>query len=424
MRALGWLLLATFTLWGCSKGGTSSDTGTTTAERPDAGPSAPVVRKDCRGAPERAVCTDEDPFTVDDRCTQGTCRGTALKLEIVEAFTEPSAVTRRMSFLAPTDRTVVRARLAGADGLVGNLRWAVTPKGDATGPAKVMTELGPALTFAGSSKIGQNGSRKPNPALEYEVLAFLELDGKRLEAKLPQTLFIRQEEGDVLRQEYLDYATHFQPTAAQIVPPSRPRFNTGNYTVIAEEKKNGLETLLAGMTSHLRTLTNNDVQRVPVGRTGLPANTVVVDPGPAIFNVGPLGDTDPQGDDRCAGPVVNGRCAGAILAGPNGKAETVANNRRTFVDLERFVSSAYRNPQRNRAAGSITRNSLHTRGLALDIDPRTLELPGKTAAHAMCLVEQAGELAAAPSGKSFTERGAATFLECDDPFADHVHVNL
>ncbi len=416
--AVRFLLVATF-LAGCTKDEAAADAGLAAASK-DAGP--PKLLTDCSGARERTPCSDGDPLTVEDRCSRNLCVGTKLKLEIVEAFTDPAA--DRRSFLAPSDKTVVRARLIGPEPLVSTVSWKVTPKGSQTGPAKLVTAKGPALTFIGSSKIGQNGSRQPNPALQYEVLAFLELEGKRLEAKLPQTIVIRQEEVDVLRQEYLDYGTNFQPSAAQIVPPTRPHFNTGNYSLIAEEKKDGLENLLKSVSKNLNALINNDVQKVPVGRAGLPPNTVVVEPGPSIFNVGPLGDTDPQGDDRCAGPVVEGRCGGAILAGPNGRADTTANNRRSFVDVERFVSSAYRNPQRNRAAGSITRNSLHTRGMALDIDPRTMNIPGKSAQQAMCLVEQAGELAAAPTGKSFTERGAATFLECDDPFADHVHVNL
>ncbi|WP_047860753.1 D-Ala-D-Ala carboxypeptidase family metallohydrolase [Archangium gephyra] len=175
------------------------------------------------------------------------------------------------------------------------------------------------------------------------------------------------------------------------------------------------------MDERVRALLQNDVQEKPVGTRGLTPRTVVVSPGAPILTVGALGDTDPQGDDVCSGPRVGGRCAGSILAGPNGIADTRANNRETQVKLEDFVSSAFRNPQRNRAAGSATINSRHTRGSALDIDPRRMPIPGKTPQQLMCIVEAAGDTVVGERD-SFTERGATLFLACDSPSADHVHV--
>ena len=89
--------------------------------------------------------------------------------------------------------------------------------------------------------------------------------------------------------------------------------------------------------------------------------------------------------------------------------------------LEDFVSSAFRNPQRNRAAGSVVLDSRHTRGRALDLDPRLMPVPGKTPQQLMCIVEAAGD-AVVGERDSFTERGATRFLECNDPMADHVHL--
>jgi hypothetical protein len=40
----------------------------------------------------------------------------------------------------------------------------------------------------------------------------------------------------------------------------------------------------------------------------------------------------------------------------------------------------------------------------------------------MCLVETAGRAAVGNSGRAFTERGAAVFLDCESPAADHVHI--
>jgi hypothetical protein len=118
---------------------------------------------------------------------------------------------------------------------------------------------------------------------------------------------------------------------------------------------------------------------------------------------------------------VSGSCTGPIHAGRNGIAETRANNRRVRVALEPFVTSAFRNPQRNRAIGSLALNSRHTRGRALDIDPRSMRVVGKDARQLMCVIEAAGARVV-NEANSFTERGAATFLDCDDPVADHVHI--
>ena len=72
-----------------------------------------------------------------------------------------------------------------------------------------------------------------------------------------------------------------------------------------------------------------------------------------------------------------------------------------------------------RCSASI--NSRHTLGSALDLDPRLLSIPGKTAPQLMCILEAAGD-AVVGKKDSFTERGATTFLACDSPAADHVHV--
>ncbi len=380
------------------------------------------IKVDCSTAADSAACDDGDRFTVGDRCTARECKGTALSLEVAEAFVEVSP--GRTSFLAPAEQMVVVARLNGSPEHEAALEWKVTARGRHTGPAKILTGRGQRLVFQGTSKLGNSGSRRPNPPLEYDVVALLNLDGRNFEANLPADVLLRQSEVETLRQEYVDYDTRFRPGPLHVVPVSRPLFNTGNYSLIVEEQPDALERMFNGINHHATRLVNNDVQVHPVGKRGLSRTTVVVDPGPSGYNTGALGDTDPTGDDECAQPKVDGRCKAAILAGPNGVVETPANNRRVKIDIDRFITSAFRNPQRNRAAGSVTRNSLHTRGLALDIDPRAMAIPGKSSTDMMCILEQAGDLAVAPDGKSFTERGAATYLECDDPIADHVHVNF
>jgi hypothetical protein len=338
-------------------------------------------------------------------------------LEIVEVDT-PSGDTDEPTFVAPAEEASIRARVSRAPEREGAIRWQIEPVGSHTGPgAPSAAPAGATLVFRGASRLPATGSREPNPPLEYEVVASLADGGDTLEAPV----LLRQLERDVLRQEYVDYATQFRPGPDQVGPPARVVLNRGNYSVVAEEVPGGLAALLDELTVAVRGLMASDVQVVPVGRTGLDPQAVVVEPGPPVLRVGRLGSTDPKGDDVCAGPLVGGRCAGPVRAGPNGTAETRANNRGISLDLSRAVTSAFRNPQRNRAVGSKALNSRHTRGRALDLDPRVLAVPGRTSAQMMCVLEAAGDAVAGPSN-SFTEKGATTFLACDSPLADHVHV--
>ncbi len=315
-----------------------------------------------------------------------------------------------------------RGRVRNAEELEDRIQWHLQPVGPQTADADPTAHEGQEAVFRAFSRVGTAGSRKPNPPLEYDVVASIPLEnGETLQVRLPSTTYLHQDEEDVLRQEYVDFGTKFRPNRAQISIPAQRTFNTGNYTVITEEDTGGLARMLGQLDERIRALLNNDVQEKPVGTRGLAPSTVVVSPGAPILKVGALGDTDPQGDDLCAGPLVGGRCTGSILAGPNGTADTRANNRATQLKLEDFVSSAFRNPQRNRAAGSVVLDSFHTRGRALDLDPRLMPVPGKTPQQLMCIVEAAGDTVVGESD-SFTERGATRFLDCNDPMADHVHV--
>lgn len=351
--------------------------------------------------------------------------GRKVALEITEVRTQggegPADAPPRTSFIAPGEDVTVRARLVNVPAEEeARIQWTVRPVGPHTGPATPAEGLGKEFSFRASSALPPGSSREPAPPLEYEVLATAEVKGEKLEARLPPSTFIRQEERDILRQEYFDFGATFEPQLAQVVVPGRRRFNTGNYTLIVEESEGGLDDLLRRMNEEVNRLLNDDVQERPVGTRGLTPTTVVVSTGPSVLLIGALGDTDPQGDDICGGARVQGVCVGPILAGRNGIAETRANNRDVRVDLETFVSSAFRNPRRNAAVGSSI-GSRHTRGRALDIDPRSIAVRGRDARQLMCVVEAAGDRIVGERN-SFTEKGAKTFLDCNDPAADHVHV--
>lgn len=349
--------------------------------------------------------------------------GRTVKLAITEVKIKGASDAPRTSFLAPKEDVTVRAELTNAPADdVAHIRWTVRPMGPHTGPATPAEAQGRDLTFRGSSALVPGASREPVPPLEYEVLATATVGGRTLEARLPPSTFIRQDERDTLRQEYLDFGASFEPGLTQVLVPARRRFNTGNYTLVVEEQQGALEDLLTRMNTEVNRILNDDVQEKKVGTRGLKPDTVVVSPGPAVLGAGPLGDTDPQGDDVCGGLLVGGACAGPILAGRNGIAETRANNRDIRVDVEPLVTSAFRNPRRNAAVGSSI-TSRHTRGRALDIDPRSLTVRGKDTRQLMCVIEAAGDRIVGERG-SFTEQGARTFLDCEDPAADHVHIQL
>jgi hypothetical protein len=346
-----------------------------------------------------------------------------LSLEVVDLTVSGSErdEASKTSFVT-TDAITARGRVRNAEELEERIQWHLQPVAPQTADADPTTHTGREAVFHGFSRVGTAGNRKPNPPLEYELVAALLLEnGETLQVRLPPTTFLRQDETDVLRQEYIDFGTSFRPGRVQVSIPGRRVLNTGNYTFIAEKEAGELSRLLDQLDERVRALLNNDVQEKAVGTRGLSPKAVVVSPGAPILTVGALGDTDPQGDDVCGGSRVNGRCNGPILAGPNGIADTRANNRDAKPKLEAFVSSAYRNPQRNRAAGSVVLNSRHTQGRALDIDPRLMPIPGKTPQQLMCIVEAAGD-AVVGASDSFTEQGATRFLACDSPAADHVHI--
>ncbi|MCP3135810.1 hypothetical protein [Pyxidicoccus xibeiensis] len=348
--------------------------------------------------------------------------GREVTLEITEVFTRQAGTAPLRTSFVTQEEMVARARVQGGDAkLAEAIRWTVRPVGTHTGPAAPAEATGAELVFRGSSALPLTGSREPNQPLEYEVVASLALEGRTLEAKLPPTTFVRQEEADILRQEYVDYGTQFKPTLAHVRVPGRPTLNRGNYTVIVEENPGELDRLASDLEAEVNRLLNDDVQVVRVGAQAPSPSSVVVSPGPSVLMLGPLGDTEPKGDDVCAGKRINNGCSGPILAGPNRIADTLANNRKTQVKLETIITSAYRNPQRNRFVGSKSIDSRHTRGMALDLDPRFLAIPGKDASHLMCIVELAG-IRLVGEDDSYSENGPTTFLDCNDEAADHVHV--
>lgn len=383
----------------------------------------------CQNTPVADGTSCSDGGVINGMCRSGRCVG--VKLEIYDVLTPSDTANPNGedSFVTP-DNIVVRGRVTERPELDAQIRWTVAPVGGVTRAATPATATGPNITFKGASGQSTGGSRQANRPLQYDVTARVTVDGRQLEDTVPPLEPIRQDERDIIRQEYIDYATQFRPTRDKVNAPQTARFNTGNYSMIAEETAGNLQNLLNQLGPVVNALLNNDVQVRAVGTRNLQPTDVVVNPGPDIatsgsnaVNIGPLGDTDPQGDDVCT-VMANGACNGAITAGPNGIAETRANNRNAGVNLSSAIESAFRNPQRNRAVGSMSVNSRHTRGRAFDLVPNAahgISVRGKTTNQLICIIEMAGD-SIVGGQDSFVEQGCCTFLRCNSPSADHNHI--
>lgn len=356
----------------------------------------------------------EYEVTLKSRCSSCTgwwaevkAKVNVVKLEIYDINT-PSG---NSSFIS-TDTIRLKARLVGD--LVNNnkIDWAVTgvDQGNADSGVGNPGQGTNVETFSFVPQPGPRpltGSRTPNDPLGYNVRSSInaaEINSQFsfFDVVLPLDQ-LRQDERDRIRQEYVDFNTNAIPARTTIVAATNASFR-GNYNLIVD---NGLTNIYTNVTTGFNNLLRNDVQTVAVGTGALPPNTVVVSPGDPIMVVGALLSTTPRGDDQVVG--------NNIVAGPNGIAETDANNQIGNVQYVLTVSSGYRNPRRNLAVGSQSANSYHVYGRALDIVVPAV--PGRTRAELYCILEQAGSNYAF----AISEVGA-TPATCNNASVDHVHV--
>jgi hypothetical protein len=196
------------------------------------------------------------------------------------------------------------------------------------------------------------GSRAPNDPIQY-----------RVEAQVPgstATFDLTQDETDIIRQEYVDFSAN-PPARNEIIAPAIATFNTGNYTRIVDR---GLNAALTNTQAQFQALTQQAAQ---------PAPAVAAPNAPAPPAVPP--------------PPVPAPAIG--------------------------VTSGYRNPRRNVAAGSnFPVTSRHVWGSALD-----LSVAGANAVL-WARLRQAGANA---GNTSICEQGANQ-IPCSDPNVDHVHI--
>ncbi|MBM4012813.1 MAG: hypothetical protein FJ286_15850 [Planctomycetes bacterium] len=210
------------------------------------------------------------------------------------------------------------------------------------------------------------GSYAANRPLAFDVTAKVTIDGTELTAGLSRTSLgpLSQDETDRLRQEYYDYRIPV-PERADVISSLGGGYNRGNYRV---QLSDGLDTRYK-----------------------------------------------------------------AILTAYRGQAVTVTVNGRQYdttipADASITITSGYRCPQRNKAAGSLYPNSLHTRGRALDLAPNpvsvTINVNGRPTRVVLPLHQTlypALYAAARRQGRALAEAGNDP-VPVGDTRENHIHV--
>ncbi len=214
--------------------------------------------------------------------------------------------------------------------------------------------------------VWSQGSDKQNPAICFQVIASMNVNGKRFESRLSDTNLgdLKQDETDCLRQEYYDYDIPV-PARSEVVPSLGLGYNAGNYGV---QLSVGLDARYNAILAAYRG------RQVTVTIAGQRYNTSIPDNAPVT------------------------------------------------------ISSGYRNPQRNRYVGSRIPESRHTRGSALDLVPSLVQViimvNGSSRRVTLPLHEvlyPALQAAASTQGIAIAEQGARQ-VPVGDLRENHIHV--
>jgi hypothetical protein len=210
------------------------------------------------------------------------------------------------------------------------------------------------------------GSYTANSAISFEVTAKVTISGAEIATHLSDANLGRlsQDETDRLRQEYYDYQIPV-PARSEVVHSLGGAYNGGNYGV----------QLSVGLDRRYNAI---------VG-------------------------------------AYRGRQVTVTVAGHQ-------YNATIPMDAAVTISSAYRNPQRNKIVGSVYPDSAHTRGRALDLVPGavsvTVNINGHATVVALSLHQNlypALRDAAATQGSAISEHGAVQ-VPVGDTTEDHIHV--
>jgi hypothetical protein len=309
-----------------------------------------------------------------------------------------------------SDTTVSGTATLSPTGDASKIQWEVT---SLNGKARGIIEPNPAdktgatFSFKPDNVPNTTGSTGTSDPLRFEI--------KATYCSMSATKIIEQDEKEIIRQEYRDFTDmSVVHTCAGLCngvfamqPPSRGELNvpvqpihfpisqirTTAYNVVRGNPGDLADQIWGAYNS----LINNDIQVQAMGTTGLNPTDVVVNPGGAIQLVGALLDTAPCNGASNPATCDDQTVGNAIVAGPNGIAETIALNQPTNYGLR--ITSAWRNPRRNLAVNGAA-SSRHLLGDAIDIQPVEIP-PGKTATI-WCILQTAADMV--PGANGFTER--------------------
>lgn len=344
-------------------------------------------------------------------CVNNKCENVQVTITTPPDNPNPSDATFAMNFSFLSNDTINAQGSLNPPSDTSKIEWEVTATIGGIQNEDPPNKKGPTFKFEPNPPAhppyGTAGSYSRSNPLSYNIKANF--------CSNNDTNTIAQDQLDIIRQEYLNHG---------ITIPTRNEFNTPvattNFTV-AEINKTAYSVnlgqpgqLAQSIYDAYNHLINDDVQEQPVGTSGLLPTDIVVSPGGNIQTIGPILDTKP-----CNGAPNPSTCddqagGNAIVAGPNGIAETQALNQVTNFGL--IITSAWRNPERNEKVGGV-KNSRHQFGNAVDLVIQTAGT-GKTSAQLFCILQTAAD--SIPGTNGFAEHYASQ-RPCTAADVTHVH---
>ncbi len=360
-------------------------------------------------------CDDRNPCTGNDCCSNGFCLGTPIEVEILEPPDNPNPqdadFATNFSFLS-TDTILARAVLTPNDGDPQRLMWHVRPAiGTIKNPIPANMR---GLNFSFQPEITHppyrpsNGSKNRSDPLSYDIEARFCTNG--------HVVTITQDQKDIIRQEYVNHGLTVPAREDLSVPTATTNFsvteiNSTSYSIILGDP--------GGLAQDIRdeydNLIYDDTQEVPIGTMGMMPIDRVVGPGAVIKRIGAILDTPPCNNAPDPGTCDDIVLGNAVVAGPNGIAETEAVNRTTNLPLR--LNSTWRNPERNESVGGV-KGSRHQFGNAVDLD--ILDPGGgKSVPQLYCILETAAD--SLPGVSGFTEHLGTQIDDCTNTTITHLH---
>jgi hypothetical protein len=217
-----------------------------------------------------AVGTAEGPS---EEIPEESLEGTAVEDEEVAA--EPVSMDMTLerldrdgdsSFLS-TDLIIFQARVTGvpnADELANRIQWTVHGISVHSGGGNPDSASNQAYFSFSPNPTNRptTAARVPNAAIQYQV-----------EARVPNGIIkfydLKQDERDIIRQEYIDLGHVRPPERGEIEEPADPRFNVGNYNLFIDR----------GMSDAFRVTEANFAMLIQAATPGAPVPAITIESG-------------------------------------------------------------------------------------------------------------------------------------------------